>query len=90
MAASSRRDAKQPSAPAPTAPPYYIAIEALFIGGNQFARAFNPGDRVPVEHVETHGWADKVRPPDGYDSPQQTSDEPDAKGGQATSKEGDV
>lgn len=41
-------------------PAYYIAEEPLFIGG-QFGRAFNPGDRVPVEHVEHYGWADKVR-----------------------------
>lgn len=33
----------------------YVAAEAIFIGG---ARAFNPGDPVPVSHVE-RGVVDK-------------------------------
>ncbi|MEU8040868.1 hypothetical protein [Streptosporangium sp. NPDC049078] len=65
-------------------PPYYIAAAPLFID-DQFSRAFNVGDRVPAEHVEKYGWADKVRPPA---APQI---EPETAPGQATSsKEGDA
>jgi hypothetical protein len=35
----------------------YIATAPLFVG---FARAFNPGDVVPDEHVEKYGWQDGV------------------------------
>lgn len=76
MAAQQSKPARQ------AAPPYYIAVEPLFIDGNQFNRAHNPGDRVPADHVETYGWADKVRPPE----PPKT--EPETEPGQATSKEG--
>lgn len=34
-----------------------IATRPLFIGR---ARAHNPGDEVPAENVEKHGWADGV------------------------------
>jgi|GEM_PF-3630517 len=66
-----------------SSPPYYIATRPLFID-DQFSRAFNVGDRVPAEHVDKYGWADKVRPP----APQI---EPETPPGQATSsKEGDA
>lgn len=35
----------------------YIATEPLFVGT---ARAHNPGDEVPAENVERHGWKDSV------------------------------
>ena len=82
-APKARPAAKQDAVPADDAPPpYYIATEALFIGGNQFARAHNAGDRVPVDHVDRYGWADQVRPPDGY----QPRNEPETDGGQATTE----
>lgn len=70
------------------APPYYIATAPLFIDGNQFARAHNPGDRVPVDHVDRYGWADKVRPPDGYaqPAPDQPRNEPETGTAQATTE----
>jgi hypothetical protein len=37
--------------------PEYVATAPIFIGG---ARAFNPGDPVPAEHVERFGLTDKV------------------------------
>lgn len=87
--AAPRRDTKpSPTGPqAPAEPPYYIATAPLFIGGSQFARAHNPGDRVPAAHVAEHGWQNLVRPPDGYDpAPDNTADEPAAKDGQATTE----
>jgi hypothetical protein len=85
---ATRRDPKP--APPPH-PPYYVADQALFI---EHVRAFNAGDRVPVEHVERYGWADKVHHPDG---PQQLTPEPPPEpeqktnAGQATTKkEGDA
>ena len=70
-------------------PPYYIAVEPLFIDGNQFNRAHNVGDRVPADHVETYGWADKVRHPD--DTPKQppaaARNEPETPTGQAANEE---
>ena len=74
------------------APPYYIATQPLFLG-DQFSRAHNPGDRVPADHVEAYGWANKVRHPDH--TPEQPSaaphTEPETALGQATSsKEGDL
>lgn len=87
MAAPKARPAGK--AAAPQAPPYYIATAPLFIDGNQFARAHNPGDHVPVEHVATYGWADQVRLPDGYEPADQShNDEPETPDGQATSSEG--
>jgi len=78
---------KKPVAPPdPGPPPYYIATEALCVDGNPFQRAHNTGDRVPAEHVVRHGWADKVRPPDGYAAPEPTS-EPETPTGQATTDE---
>lgn len=72
------------------APPYYIATEALYLDGNQFARAHNAGDRVPAEHVEAYGWAGKVRHPDD-DTPKQppvaAHNEPETAVGQATTEE---
>lgn len=41
---------------------HMLADEPLFVDG---VRAFNPGDRVPVEHVARFGWHHKVRNPDG-------------------------
>lgn len=64
-----------------TPPPYYIADEALFI---DFARAFNPGDRVPVEHVDRYGWHDVVHAP-----AQTPTHEPDSRTGQAPTTETD-
>jgi hypothetical protein len=93
---AARRDAKTPPSTEPATaapPPYYIAEQPLFIGGNQFARAHNVGDRVPAEHVEKYGWHAGVRPPDGYETPAppQPSNEPETATGQATSsKEGDL
>jgi hypothetical protein len=40
----------------------YEALEPLFVAG---VRAHSPGDRVRPEHVEAHGWHDKVRRVDG-------------------------
>lgn len=90
-AARDRRPTSPARGPASTAPPYYIAVEPLFVGG-QFGRAHNVGDLVPVEHVAQYGWADKVRPPDGYTAaPDQPPSEPDtAPSGQATSTEGEA
>ncbi|MEV0584107.1 hypothetical protein [Nonomuraea sp. NPDC050310] len=73
-------------------PAYYVATEPLFIGG-QFGRAFNVGDRVPVEHVDRYGWADKVRRSDEAPSeqdqpPAAPQNEPETD--QATSKEGEA
>lgn len=85
-----RRDAKpsSTSAPAPAAPPYYIATAPLFIG--KFGRAHNPGDQVLAEHVDRYGWQHLVRPPDGYTLPDKTPSEPETGTGQATSsKEGE-
>jgi hypothetical protein len=64
----------------PPRPPYYIAVEPLFIDGSQFARAHNPGDHVPADHVEKYSWRDLVRPPDGYDDDiaDQPADDKDA------------
>ncbi|MER7500442.1 hypothetical protein AB0L05_27670 [Nonomuraea pusilla] len=82
---TSRRDAKSPTTP-PPAPPYYIATAPLFIG-DQFSRAFNPGDRVPVEHVDRFGWHDKVRAPEGYAAPTSKTTEPETPdSGQATTE----
>lgn len=92
---AARRDAKTSPSTEPAtsaAPPYYIATAPLFIGG-QFGRAHNPGDRVPVEHVERYSWQAGVRLPDGYEAadPPQPSNEPETAPGQATSsKEGDL
>lgn len=88
MAAHQGQPAKQEQAP-----PYFIAAEPLFIDGNQFNRAHNPGDRVPADHVEKYGWADKVRHPN--DAPQQSPavahNEPESEPGQAaSSKKGDA
>ncbi|SFK92676.1 hypothetical protein SAMN05216275_14168 [Streptosporangium canum] len=63
------------------APPYYIADAALFI---DFARAFNVGDRVPVEHVTRYGWHDQVHAPE-----QTPTNEPESRTGQATTTEKD-
>jgi hypothetical protein len=71
------RDTEQP-------PPYYIATRPLFLG-DQFTRAFNPGDQVPVEHVETYGWHDLVRRPD-QPAPEQPQSEPETTTGQATTE----
>lgn len=86
---AARRDAKTSptTPPAPATPPYYVAEQPLFIG-DQFSRAFNPGDQVPVDHVEKYGWHDKVRVPEGYAAPTANStDEPESPdSGQATTE----
>lgn len=77
--------AAQQSKPARrAAPPYYIAVEPLYLDGNQFARAHNVGDRVPADHVEEYGWADKVRHPDEPAATDQPHNEPETAIGQAT------
>lgn len=61
-----------PPGPVRPAPPWYIATEALYVGGNAGAmavRAFNPGDRVPADLVEPNGWAGKVSRPDDIQAP---------------------
>lgn len=63
-----------------TPPPYYIADQALFI---DYARAFNPGDQVPVEHVEKYDWHDVVH------APETPTNEPDSRTGQAPTTETD-
>jgi hypothetical protein len=95
MAAPKSRSAGDKTPGPRSRPPYYIAVQPLFIDGSQFARAHNPGDRVPADHVDAYGWADLVRPPDGYDAAERPADEPPSEPetttGQATSsKEGDV
>jgi hypothetical protein len=68
-------------------PPYYIATEPLFVG-DQFTRAFNPGDRVPPDHVDRYGWADKVRRPDEpHPRPGTPADQPETTEDQATIEE---
>ncbi|MER7131257.1 hypothetical protein [Streptosporangium saharense] len=82
------RDVTPPPAEEPPAP-YYIAVEPLFVG-DQFSRAFNPGDRVPREHVEAYGWADKVRLPDSPEQqPAAPQTVPETAPGQATTTEKD-
>lgn len=70
-------------------PPYYIAVEPLYLDGNQFARAHNAGDLVPADHVEMYGWADKVRRPDDdlRQQPAAAHNEPETAVGQATTEE---
>lgn len=91
--ATRREEPKPEQQPEQQAPPaYYIALEPLFVGG-QFGRAHNPGDRVPVEHVDRYGWADKVRRPDedpaGRGKPDEQpapQNEPETSEGQATTE----
>jgi hypothetical protein len=57
-------------------PPFYIAAERLPVGtemGNAVAgvAAFQPGDRVPAEHVERYGWQAHVRAPGDEPPPQE-------------------
>jgi hypothetical protein len=62
--------AAEPAAPAA---PYRIADEALFIydpdSGALPARAFNAGDRVPADMVETYGWHDLTHLPEWASAP---------------------
>jgi len=67
-------------------PPYYIATRPLFVG-DQFSRAFNPGDRVPVEHVTQFGWDDMVRRPEPTEITPEN--EPETTPGQATNSSKD-
>lgn len=67
-------------------PPYYIATRPLFID-NQFSRAFNPGDRVPVDHVAQFGWDAMVRRPEPAELT--PVDEPETTPGQATNSSKD-
>lgn len=83
MAAPKNRQAAKETPAVQAAPPYYIAVQPLFIG--KFGRAFNPGDMVPVEHVATYGWQHLVRLPDGYENAtDQPASEPETDDGQAT------
>jgi len=57
----------QPPVPPRPVPPYYIAREPLFIGGQAGTmpvRAFVPGDHVPADLVEPNGWTELVDYPD--------------------------
>lgn len=83
--ATQRKQDQQPQAETP--PAYYIADQALFI---DFVRAFNPGDQVPVGHIEKYGWADLVHAPESA-AKQDKQTEPETAEGQATThKEGDA
>jgi hypothetical protein len=72
-----RKGGRMADAPAaePAAPPapYRIANEALFIydpdSGALPARAFNEGDRVPIETVENYGWHDLTHDPEWASAP---------------------
>jgi hypothetical protein len=60
----------EPDSNTPQAPPFWIADLPLPVGPEMGAeampvRAFNPGDRVPAEHVERYGWQPYVHAPDG-------------------------
>jgi hypothetical protein len=54
----------------PAVPPFYVAVQDILIGdgttGTMPVPAFRAGDRVPVDLVDTNGWADQVELPDGY------------------------
>ncbi|WP_101791030.1 hypothetical protein [Nonomuraea indica] len=80
---ATRRDSK-PATQDQTPPPYYIAVEPLYID-DQFSRAHNPGDRVPADHVDRFGWRDKVRRPDQPASDDHNEPET-THSGQATSE----
>jgi hypothetical protein len=60
----------EPDAPAPLEPPFWVALVPLPVGTEMggeamHARAFNPGDRVPPDHVERFGWQQYVEAPPG-------------------------
>jgi hypothetical protein len=66
--ATGRRAGKAADGP-PDPPAYYVAARALPVGTEMGAAtlpvvAFQPGDRVPAEHVERYGWQAYVRAPD--------------------------
>jgi hypothetical protein len=51
-------------------PPFWIADVPLPVGAEMGGaampvRAFNPGDRVPADHVDRYGWRPYVSPPPG-------------------------
>lgn len=85
--ATQRKQDQKPTAETP--PAYYIADQALFI---DYVRAFNPGDQVPVGHIEKYGWADLVHAPGSVTADEQdTKPAPETAEGQAsTQKEGDA
>jgi hypothetical protein len=71
------------SDPLPPAPPFWIADVALPVAdemGSESmpARAFNPGDRVPAEHVERFGWQAHVHAPPGDWQPPDPGPPPEA------------
>jgi hypothetical protein len=59
----------QDLAEVPVCPPFWIADVPLPVstemGNGAIVRAFNPGDLVPVDHVERYGWQQYVHAPDG-------------------------
>jgi hypothetical protein len=64
------REKPAPAEERPQRPPFWIADAALPVGdemGTEFTppRAFNPGDRVPPEHVQQYGWQPYVHAPEG-------------------------
>jgi hypothetical protein len=84
---ATRRQDQKPAEKTP--PAYYIADQALFI---DYVRAHNPGDQVPVDHVEKYGWADLVHDPNPPATGEQDKKtKPETAEGQAsTQKEGDA
>lgn len=75
--------------PAAEQPPYYIADQALDI---DYVRAFNPGDQVPVGHIDKYGWADMVHAPESpaVERNQQTTEPETASGQASTEGKGDA
>jgi hypothetical protein len=53
-------------------PDAYMATEILYVynpeAGTMPVAAFHPGDVVPPDLVASNGWADKVKPLDGFTS----------------------
>jgi hypothetical protein len=67
-AAADLADAMEAVAP----PSHYIALEPLFLGGEEAmpARAYNTGDRVLPADVERFGWQDRVTRPEDQPAPE--------------------
>lgn len=70
MARQTSRAQQAPEPEPVVAPPFWVADRPLPVGTEMGdaalpARAFNPGDRVPVEHVDRYGWREYVHAPDG-------------------------
>lgn len=64
--------AKPPEPPAaaePDEPPFYEATAEIFYGSDPSVmpvRVANPGDRVPPDLVERHGWGGLVKIPERF------------------------